>query len=449
MTNVLSQDARVSLAPSDAAASRDGGERDKLKLLWLAHLDYRSGGAHGGNLRLFNCARELVARGHEVYLVARKRPADDAAERTRCLEGLKAEGVVTDFFEIEYRRPKWRGKLARLLFHPALGDALLRGPQSEATEVVNKIVAETGADACVFSSRDLLFMLPEAGAGTLVDWIDSYFLYHLREARLYWRERRPLRALASLRLMAEAFIEERHYGRLCDFNLAVSPVDKSYLDRANGRPAKNRVLPNGVEMRAAEPCPKVKGRLIFTGIMDFPPNYKSALWFIDEVMPLLREHKDIKLVIAGGKPTEELRARADDRIEVTGFVDDLRGEIARSELYVAPLVCGGGFKNKVVEAVSAGTFVAGTSMAVEFLGDDARRHLLVADTPRAMADAVLRYLEDPRRYDADLEAVTRIIREELTWARAAEGLAALARESAAIASARGGAGVSSAGAARV
>jgi glycosyltransferase involved in cell wall biosynthesis len=232
--------------------------------------------------------------------------------------------------------------------------------------------------------------------------------------------------------MAEAFVEERYYGRRSDFNLAVSPVDKSYLDRANGLPERNRVLLNGVESRAAEPCPKVRGRIIFSGIMDFPPNYKSALWFIDEVFPLLRrERPDIKLVIAGGKPVEELRARADERIEVTGYVEDLRREIARSELYVAPLVSGGGFKNKVVEAVAAGTYVVATSMAVEFLGPEARRHLLVADTPREMADRVLAYLEDPRKYDADLAALTRIVNEELTWAAAAKGLAAVAREAAA------------------
>jgi hypothetical protein len=35
----------------------------------------------------------------------------------------------------------------------------------------------------------------------------------------------------------------------------------------------------------------VKGQLIFTGNMDFPPNYQSALWFIDEVFPLLKKSR--------------------------------------------------------------------------------------------------------------------------------------------------------------
>ena len=416
--------------PSLAAA--DGGPRRGLRILWLAYLDYRAGGAHGGNLRLLNYARELAAAGHEVYLLVRKREGDDAAERTRFLEGLKADGAIADYFEIEYRRPRLRGRLGRLLFHPALSDRLLRRQQAPVAAAVRGIVAARRIDACVFSTRDLLFTLPEAGreAGTVIDWVDSYFLHHLREWRLSLRGRRPVRALRSLLSMAEAFIEERHYGRRCDFNLAVSPVDKKYLDVANRVPARNRVLLNGAEPPGREGCEKIKGRIIFSGVMDFPPNYRSALWFIDEVFPLLRARADVRLVVAGAKPVEELRARADDRIEITGYVGDLRREIARSELYVAPLVCGGGFKNKVVEAISAGTYVAATSMAVEFLGPEARARLLVADDPRLMAEAILAYLREPQKYAGDLEELKRIVREELTWARAAGELAGIAGEAA-------------------
>jgi len=419
-----------------AARSLGAGEetRPGLRILWLAYVDYRAGGAHGGNLRLLNYAKELVAAGHEVYLVVRKRETDDAAETVAFLEGLKAEAGVAGYFRVEYRRPRLRGKLARLLFHPALSNLLLRDRQSLATAAVSEIMNSERIDACVFSARDLLFVLPEVKreVGTVIDWVDSYFLYHLREFRLHLRGRRPLRALRSLQLMAEAFVEERYYGRNCDFNLAVSPVDKKYLDAANRAPAKNRVLLNGVAAPKREEGTKIRGRIIFSGIMDFPPNYESALWFIDEVFPLLRRARsDIKLVVAGAKPVEELRARAGERIEVTGYVEDLRREIAQSELYVAPLVCGGGFKNKVVEAISAGTFVVATGIAAEFLGEEARRHLLIADSPRGMANAILDYLDDPRKYADRLEALTRYVGDELTWARAAGRLAELAREAAA------------------
>lgn len=424
------------VAPVRVAEGEEGA-RPGLKILWAAWPDYRSGGAHGGNLRLFNYARELAAAGHEVYLVVRKGAGEDAAERSRCLEELKAGGGVAGYFEVEYRRPRLRGMLASMLFvlHPALSNLLLRSSQAHVGRAFREIIDGRRIDVCIFTARDLLIALPEAakGAGTVVDWVDSYFLYHLRELRLLLRERRLARVLGSLRPLAEAFAEERYYGRRADFNLAVSPVDKKYLDGVNSRAGRNRVLLNGVEApKGGGGAAKVKGRIIFSGIMSFPPNYKSALWFIDEVFPLLlRARPDIRLVIAGADPVEELRARAGGQVEVTGYVEDMRREIAQSELYVAPLVCGGGFKNKVVEAISAGTFVVATGMAVEFLGPEARRRLLVADSPREMADAILSYLEDPGRYADDLEALMRMVKEELSWSGAAERLAGICREAAA------------------
>jgi glycosyltransferase involved in cell wall biosynthesis len=252
--------------------------------------------------------------------------------------------------------------------------------------------------------------------------VDSLFLYHWRAARLDLKEYRLVLALKSLRFLAEAVIEERHYGRQSGANLAVSPVDKRYLDLANGVPDKNHVLMNGVETHQVEPSVKVKNQIIFTGTMDFAPNYESAIWFIDHVFPLLQRRSDIKLVIAGANPVPELLARAGDGIEITGYVENLRAEIARSQLYVAPLICGGGFKNKVVEAIASGTFVVGTSMAVEFLSPEARKQLLVADTAQEMAAAIVSYLQDPQKFAANLETLRRIVAEELTWENGARQL---------------------------
>lgn len=399
----------------------------KMKILWLASLDYHYGNAHGGNLRLLNYARQLVSRGHEVYFVVRKRATDDTVERTRCLNDLRRQNVITDYFELNYDHPRLRGKLGRLLFHPALTKLLLRQQRKPVADAIKEIIVNKQIDLCIFTSRDLLFVLPEIkkDVKTIVDWVDSLFLYHWRAARLDLKEYRLVPALKSLRFLAEAVIEERYYGRQSGVNLAVSPVDKRYLDSANGVSHKNHVLMNGVETQKVEAREKTKNQIIFTGTMDFAPNYESAIWFIDNVFPLLLR-RNIKLIIAGANPVEELVARAGDGIEITGYVENLREEIARSQLYVAPLICGGGFKNKVVEAIASGTFVVGTSMAVEFLSPEARKHLIVADTAQEMAAAIVSYLQDPQKFAPKLEALKRILAEELTWENGARQLSEIA-----------------------
>jgi glycosyltransferase involved in cell wall biosynthesis len=393
-----------------------------LRLLWLVAFDYRADIAHGGNLRLFNYGKELLAKGHEVHLIALKTGQCEESERRAFVNELKRRRIVSECFEVEYQHPWLRGKIAHLLAYPGLANFFLRKQQTPVVQAVQEIIATHNIDVCVVSCRDLLFVVPKINTQvkTVIDWVDSYFLYHLREARMHLKQFRIGRALRALKLMTEAYVRESYFGRRATANISVSPVDKKYLDFANSAPEKNRVLPNGVMEITTKPVSKIKGRLIFTGNMDFPPNYESALWFIDNVFPLLQQRWETRLVIAGANPVKELQSRANERIEVTGYVVDIQKEIARSELYVAPLICGGGFKNKVVEAIASGTFVIGTSLATEFLAAETRRYIPTAESPHELAEVILNYLDEPKRFAPNLEALRRIVAEDFSWPVCAE-----------------------------
>ncbi|MEO8435274.1 MAG: glycosyltransferase, partial [Pyrinomonadaceae bacterium] len=387
---------------------------------------------HGGHLRLFGLARELVAAGHEVYFAVPCKRTDDPGVRENYLRDLQARGIITGFYTLTYKHPAKRGKLARLLLHPALSNRVLKQAQAPAVRALQEIITNHAIDLCVLSDRNLLFVLDriKRDVTTVVDWVDSYVLYHTRELRMLLRARRFAQAVKSARYLLDEFVVERYYGRQSAVNLVVSPVDRQWLDRVNRAPAKNRVLLNGLTSPVAESHEdKIPYRLIFTGNMNFPPNYESALWFIDRVWPLLRARQPaLKLVVAGAKPVAELVARAGVDIEVPGYVANIGREIARSELYVAPLVCGGGFKNKVIEAIANGTFVVATSLAVEFLDSATQQQMLLADKPAAMAAAILAYFECPQKFAPRLRALQQLVRTEFSWPARARELAALAYE---------------------
>jgi len=166
-----------------------------LKLLWLFPLDQRANIAHGGNLRLFNYGKELVAKGHEVYLVTLKTARDEESESSAFFDELKRRRIVSACFEVEYQHPWLRGKIAHLLTYPGLANSLLREQQASVVQAVREIVAAQNIDVCVVSSRDLLFVVPKINAQvkTVIDWVDSYFLYHLREARMHLKQFRFVR----------------------------------------------------------------------------------------------------------------------------------------------------------------------------------------------------------------------------------------------------------------
>jgi glycosyltransferase involved in cell wall biosynthesis len=216
--------------------------------------------------------------------------------------------------------------------------------------------------------------------------------------------------------MIQCAFEERYYARKSARSLVVSPVDKQALDRLSGRPDRSVILLNGVRIPPATENPKVPLQLIFTGNMSFPPNYEAALWFLDFVFPLVQaEIPEVKLVLAGATPPQQLLQRANSNIQVTGFVDDLNAEIARSSLFVAPLISGGGFKNKVVEALANRTYVVASPLAVEFLEPSIRELVTVETDPARMAIAIIQFLRNPAAFADRLDQLHNFVKDQLSW----------------------------------
>ncbi len=403
-----------------------------MTIAWFLIVDSKGGLHDGGALRYFNLSRELIAAGHRVYYIL----ARDPAESERLQEYLTPfvnDGFLTGYFEVDFPPyPRWRGKLSRLTLLPSARSWVLRASQRAFKREVFGRVREIGADVCLVSHRYFLCLFPEIVrcAPAVFDWVDSFVLYHARCLRTWLRQRRLSRIPAEAKRLVDAILDECSYGRSTSANLLASPVDKRCFDWLTLRPDRNRVLMNGARL-APKPsaAPKVAGRLVFAGRMDFLPNSQAALWFIDNVMPLIvRERPDAHLVVVGRCPQPELLKRAGHGVVVTGYVPDLAGEVARSQLFVAPMISGSGFKNKVIEALLAGTFVIGTNIALEFLDPELRALLEVADTPRQLADRILEFLAAPESYEERLERARQRVESEFGWGKRAGELAAILNE---------------------
>jgi glycosyltransferase involved in cell wall biosynthesis len=286
---------------------------------------------------------------------------------------------------------------------------------------------------CIVSQRACLPLVPDLAhmTATVIDWCDSFVLADIREIHLLLKTGKLTKLPAAMRALIAPLIEETFYGKYSAANIVVSQADKKCLDRLNQRPHLNHVIHNGVAFPVAgtHEVRKEPNRLIFTGSMSFPPNYNGALWFIEHVMPLLTpKNKEIRLVVAGQEPISELLSKADEHIKITGLVPDIRAEIAKSQLYVAPLISGTGFRNKVVEAIASGTYVIGTPMALEFLDVKLRSTLLIATTAKEFAVRIEEFLKDPRAFDDRLNEAVRIVREDYQWASRVKELENLCRQ---------------------
>ena len=259
----------------------------------------------------------------------------------------------------------------------------MRSQQQQALNEILYEVRRRDCDLIVLQQRMYLFAIDELKkrVSVVIDWCDSFALAWWRSIKLMIRQGDLKNLGNAIRHLITSAADESYYPGKVNANLVVSQIDKRTIDHLSRAPEFIHLIPIGVSFPASPPrCDRVPDRMIFTGWMDFPPNYEAALWFLDRVFPLILKVKPTaQFIIAGANPVPALTARINHSVQVTGAVPNLSLEIARSQIYVAPLVSGSGFKTKVIEAIAAGTYVVGTSYAAEFLTPELRECVTVAE----------------------------------------------------------------------
>lgn len=194
----------------------------------------------------------------------------------------------------------------------------------------------------------------------------------------------------------------------------VSDIDRDYLERLGVPQAFTAV--NGVDSPPSTLVITVDpDTVVFSGVMDYPPNEDAALFFCREIMPLLKRRRpDAKFVIAGRNPTTRLSSCSSEDITITGYVDNLANIVARGAVFVSPLRFGSGVKNKILEAMAMGKAVVGSSLSFEGI-EDLREAALIADDPMVFADSVATLLAQPAYADKLGARARELVLSRYSW----------------------------------
>ena len=216
---------------------------------------------------------------------------------------------------------------------------------------------------------------------------------------LYWKRRES----AAKNPFDKAF-RSLEYNRLANYeksmlpkfaqSLVCSTEDRDYLINAGINNVD--VLPNGVSLKSFSPQGSdaiIKNRILFTGNMDYAPNVDAVQYFVDEIFPLILEkHPESHFVIAGQRPVKAVLDLASDRIEVTGFIEDLSLEYAKANVVVSPLRIGAGTQNKVLEALAMNQAVVCSKVGFLGLGLKSGEGILMGETAHEFANHVVSIL---------------------------------------------------------
>ena len=201
--------------------------------------------------------------------------------------------------------------------------------------------------------------------------------------------------------------------------------ERRLLDQVPG--VRTTVVPNAADVDYYQPRPtdpSPDGRtVVYFGLLSTVPNIDGVTHFAQNIWPrIAAEHQQARWKIIGGRAPTSLQALAGPRVELTGFVADLRPHLAEAEVVAVPLRLGGGTRLKIVEAMAMGKAIVSTTLGAEGIEAVPGRDILIEDDPVAFSNAVNRLLSDPGLAARIGQSARKLAVDRYGWSGAARTL---------------------------
>jgi glycosyltransferase involved in cell wall biosynthesis len=343
---------------------------------------------NGSRIRVFNLIKQL-SKEYDITLLSFSRDGEVAEERLRMMRQYCSTLQTVPL--APFRPGSFRSILGFFSSRPrSFVDTYSPGMQgliertSRARDFSAVIASEITTAPYAVTLEGLPRILEEVQLATLREQYTnpSRFGRRLRYGFMWWKNRR--------------FIA--HLLRQFDGCTVASQQERANVLSIAPNCQHVVVVPNGVDLDrykddfgAPEP-----GTLVFPGALTYSANFDAMAFFLHQIFPLVKARwPEVVLRITGktnGVPVDRLPL--DERVILTGYLDDVRPTVAQSWACVVPLRVGGGTRLKILEAMALGTPVVSTSKGAEGLEVTQDEDILIADTPAEFADAVLRLLDD-------------------------------------------------------
>jgi glycosyltransferase involved in cell wall biosynthesis len=161
----------------------------------------------------------------------------------------------------------------------------------------------------------------------------------------------------------------------------------------------------------------IRHSIVFFGGLEWIPNQDGIKWFIREILPMVESKgfPDVKLVVIGKNPPAEIRSLANTRIEVLGYVEDLRSEVQKYSVAIAPHRIGGGLRLKIIESFAMKIPVVSTSIGCEGIDAASGVHLLIEDEPEKFAGAIVSLFDNQSLRQRLTEEAFKLVSEKYRW----------------------------------
>lgn len=126
------------------------------------------------------------------------------------------------------------------------------------------------------------------------------------------------------------------------------------------------------------------------GSMDWLPNYQGVEWFVNKVVPFVREvYPEFSFRIAGKNMSFKFKQWQNESLIVDGEVEDPIEYQSDKAVMIVPLLSGSGIRVKIIEGMAIGKTIISTSIGAEGIPYKNGVNILIADSKEEFLEKIL------------------------------------------------------------
>lgn len=164
---------------------------------------------------------------------------------------------------------------------------------------------------------------------------------------------------------------------------------------------------NNIQKIWRPPITKTNPKLIFknskiinvlwVGGFDWLPNYNAGIWFAQKIYPIINSRfnkQKIHFQFIGNNPPDELKKIENKNISIYGYVENIDEFWKNADIFIVPILEGGGVRIKIIDAMSYGIPVVSTAKGAEGLAVTNKKNIYIADNPKEFCDYILKLSQE-------------------------------------------------------
>lgn len=298
-----------------------------------------------------------------------------------------------------------------------------RNKCAEMKRTVSNILKQNKIDVILADHLEVFQYIPK-------EWQDKTILHeHNAEYKIWSRYAKTKRSFfIRAAISYEAGRIEKYEKRACRKASIVMAAPKDLEFISDGDYSVKYIRTNHLGNDEILKLPKMTYHnnsfdILFIGTLTWKANIEGIRWFIDKVLPLIKEvYSEVKVTIIGKFKENEFADINDKNVHFMGFVDDLEEYVKKATVFICPLFFGSGMKVKIIEAMYRGIPFVTTSIGIENIKYFDEQHTykypyagMVADTPEEFAAGILALYENKSMWEDASKTARLIAGSEYLW----------------------------------